>query len=79
MKIGLAPGGGGVSRIQPWETVTSNPGQHGCARVYPPDIFIHPEIKGIRMMEFTANEQVLEQSQPATDEMIEKLKALQTG
>ena len=79
MKTGLAPGGGGVSRIQPWETVTRNSGQHGCAGVYPPDIFIHPEIKGIRMMEFTANAQVLEQSQAATDEMTGKLKALQTG
>jgi NTE family protein len=45
----------------------------------PPDIFIHPEIKGIRMMEFTAIEEVLEQSQYVVDEMIEKLKALQTG
>ena len=32
MKIGLAPGGGGVIRIQPWETDTRNPGQQGCAR-----------------------------------------------
>ena len=47
--------------------------------VYPPDIFIHPEIKGIRIMEFTADAQVLEQSQAATDEMTGKLKALQTG
>ena len=42
----------------------------------PPDIFIHPEIKGIRMMEFTAIEEVLEQSKPAVDEMVEKLKNL---
>ena len=47
--------------------------------VYPSDIFIHPEIKGIRMMEFTADAQVLEQSQAASDEMTGKLKALQTG
>jgi NTE family protein len=44
---------------------------------HPPDIFIHPEIKGIRMMDFTAIEQVLEQSQPAIDEMTEQLNALQ--
>ncbi len=43
---------------------------------HPPDIFIHPEIKGIRMMDFTGIEDVLEQSQPAVDEMVEKLKAL---
>jgi len=30
-------------------------------------------------MEFTADAQVLEQSQAATDEMTGKLKALQTG
>ena len=43
---------------------------------HPPDIFIHPEIKGIRMMDFTGIEEVLEQSQPAIDELIEKLKRL---
>jgi len=42
----------------------------------PPDIYIHPEIKGIRMMDFTGIEDVLEQSQPAIDELIEKLKSL---
>ncbi len=43
---------------------------------HPPDIFIHPEIKGIRMMDFTSIEDVLEQSQPAIDELIEKLQHL---
>lgn len=42
----------------------------------PPDIFVHPEIKGIGMMDFTNIEEVLEQSQPAIDEMVEKLKKL---
>jgi len=42
----------------------------------PPDIFIHPVIKGIRMMDFTGIEDVLEQSQPAIDELIEQLKNL---
>lgn len=42
----------------------------------PPDIFIHPEIRGIRMMDFTGIEKVLEQSQPAIDELVEKLKRL---
>ena len=41
-----------------------------------PDIFIHPEIKDIRMMDFTGIEDVLEQSQPAIDELIEKLQRL---
>ena len=43
----------------------------------PPDIFIHPEIKGVRMMDFTNIEEVLEQAQPAIDELIEKPKSLQ--
>ncbi len=43
---------------------------------HPPDIFIHPEIKGIRMMDFTGIEEVLEQSQPAIDELVAKLKRL---
>ena len=43
----------------------------------PPDIFTHPEIKGVRMMDFTNIEEVLEQAQPAIDELIEKLKSLQ--
>ena len=42
----------------------------------PPDIFVHPEIKGIRMMDFTDIEEALEQAQPAIDEMVEKLKKL---
>lgn len=44
--------------------------------LHPPDIFIHPEIKGIRMMDFTGIDDVLEQSQPAIEELIEKLKRL---
>jgi len=43
----------------------------------PPDIFIHPEIKGVRMMDFTSIDEVLEQSQPAVDELIETLQKLQ--
>ena len=43
---------------------------------HPPDIFIHPEIRGIRMMDFTGIEKVLEQTQPAIDELVEKLKRL---
>jgi NTE family protein len=43
---------------------------------HPPDIFIHPEIRGIRMMDFTRIEKVLEQTQPAIDELVEKLKRL---
>ncbi len=43
---------------------------------HPPDIFIHPEIKGVRMMDFTSIEEVLEQSRPAIDELVEKLKRL---
>jgi len=42
----------------------------------PPDIFIHPEIRGIRMMDFTAIEEVLEQSQAAVDELTEALSRL---
>jgi NTE family protein len=45
---------------------------------HPPDIFIHPEIKGVRMMDFTRIEEVLEQSQPAIDDLIAQLQALQT-
>jgi NTE family protein len=45
----------------------------------PPDIFIHPEIKGVRMMDFTSIEEVLDQSQSVIDELVEKLKLLQTG
>lgn len=44
---------------------------------HPPDIYIHPEIKGIRMMDFTGIEQVLEQSKPAVNQLIEALKRLQ--
>lgn len=42
----------------------------------PPDIFVHPDIKGVRMMEFTGIEQVLNQAQPAIDELKEKLGKL---
>lgn len=42
----------------------------------PPDIFVHPEIKGVRMMDFTRIEKVLDQSQPAIDELVEKLESL---
>jgi NTE family protein len=42
----------------------------------PPDIFVHPDIKGVRMMEFTGIEQVLNQAQPAIDELKEKLSNL---
>jgi NTE family protein len=41
-----------------------------------PDIYIHPEIKGIRMMDFTGIEKVLDQSKPAIDELKEKLSGL---
>jgi NTE family protein len=42
----------------------------------PPDIFIHPEIKGIRMMDFTGIEAVLEQAKPAIEELKQKLGKL---
>ncbi len=42
----------------------------------PPDIFIHPEIKGIRMMDFARIEDVLEQAKPAIEELKEKLHSL---
>jgi NTE family protein len=42
----------------------------------PPDIFIHPEIKGIRMMDFTGIESVLEQAKPAIEELKQKLDEL---
>jgi len=42
----------------------------------PPDIFIHPEIKGIRMMDFARIEDVLDQAKPAIEELKKKLKSL---
>ena len=43
----------------------------------PPDIYIRPEIKDVKMMDFMSIEDVLDQSQPAIDELIEKLKQYQ--
>ena len=43
----------------------------------PPDIYIQPDIRNVRMMDFTAVEEVLDQAQPAIDELIEKLKKYQ--
>jgi NTE family protein len=43
---------------------------------HPPDIFIHPDIKGVRMMDFTSIEDVLEQAKPAIEELKQKLRAL---
>ena len=79
MKNRLAPVAGGVIRIQPWKLLPAIQASMAAPGVYPPDIFIHPEIKRVHIMEFTADVQVLQQSQAATDEMTGKLKALQTG
>ena len=43
----------------------------------PPDIYIRPEIKDVKMMDLMAIEEVLDQAQPAIDELIEKLKQYQ--
>ena len=42
----------------------------------PPDIYIQPDIKNVRMMDFTAIEEVIDQSQPAIVELVDKLNQL---
>jgi NTE family protein len=42
----------------------------------PPDIYIQPDIRNVRMMDFTAIEEVFTQSKPAIDELVTKLKKL---
>jgi NTE family protein len=42
----------------------------------PPDIYIRPEIKDVKMMDFMAIEEVLDQAQPAIDELADKLRRL---
>jgi NTE family protein len=42
----------------------------------PPDIFIRPEIKGVRMMDFASIENVLDQAEPAVAELKQKLRDL---
>jgi len=40
----------------------------------PPDVYLKPNLQGIRILEFNKADQIFEQSKPVRDELIEKLK-----
>ncbi|MBC8206347.1 MAG: patatin-like phospholipase family protein [Kiritimatiellales bacterium] len=41
----------------------------------PPDIYLKPDLRGIRILEFNKADQIFEQSEPIRDELRKKLKA----
>ena len=42
----------------------------------PPDIYLQPDLRGIRMLDFNKADQIFEQSEPIRDELRKKLKAV---
>ncbi len=45
-------------------------------RIRPPDIYIKPDLRGIRTLHFSKTEEIYEQARPAKEELKEKLRAL---
>jgi len=48
-------------------------------KTYPPDIYIEPEITGVKVLEFQKAEQIFEQSQPECDRLRRELESLLTA
>lgn len=48
-------------------------------KILQPDIFVHPDIHNVKLLDFNKVEEVFEQSEPAMEELREKLAKLKAG